>query len=78
MSAMALPPKAPDRLPQLEHAGIAIEAIRHYGFVSPPRGNVIPRMIYGARNPANNERHWRRSYDELVSLIDRGFVTNDD
>lgn len=71
---MALPPKTPDRLPSLEHEGIAVEVVRHYGFTTPARGNSVPRIIYGARNPEDNERHWRSSYDEITSLIDHGFV----
>jgi hypothetical protein len=76
MGIMALPPKAPDHLPQLEHEGVSIEVVRHYGFTTPKRGQALPRMLYAARNPSDNERHWRRSYDEIVALIDRNFVTS--
>jgi hypothetical protein len=34
-------------------------------------------MLYGARNPADGERHWRGSYEEMVSLIDKGFAAGD-
>lgn len=71
-------PQAPDRLPSLEHAGITIEALQHHGFSLPVKGATPkPRMLYGARNPANGERHWRGSYEEIVSLIDKGFATSE-
>jgi hypothetical protein len=69
-----LPPKAPDRFPLLEHNGITIEPLQHFGFSTPVKGAAPkPRMLYGARNPQNNERHWRSSYEEITSLIDGGF-----
>jgi hypothetical protein len=69
-------PQAPDRLPSLEHNGITIEAIQHHGFSLPVKG-AIPeaRMLYGARNPADSERHWRGSYEEIVDLIEKDFDT---
>ena len=71
---MPRPPQAPDKLPTLEHSGVTIEPIQHYGFVTPDKGPAPkPRMLYVARNPADGERHWRGSYDEIVSLIDKGF-----
>lgn len=74
---MPRPPQSPDRLPTLEHAGVHIEALQHYGFSIPDRGTAPkPRLLYGARNPEDGERHWRSSYDEIVSLIDRGFVAS--
>ena len=74
MALMPLPPKAPDKFPLLEHNQIAIETIQHFGFSTPVKGpSPKPRMLYGARNPADGERHWRSSYEEIVSLIDRSF-----
>jgi hypothetical protein len=35
-------------------------------------------MLYGARNPADGERHWRSSYDEIVSLIEKGFAVEEE
>lgn len=71
---MPLPPKSPERFPLLEHAGITIEPLQHFGFSTPHRGpSPRPRMLYGARNPQNNERHWRSSYEEIIALIDRNF-----
>lgn len=79
VALMPLPPKAPERFPLLEHNGIAIEPVQHFGFSTPARGPAPKaRMIYGARNPANGERHWRSTYDEIVSLIEHNFVTNED
>lgn len=76
---MPLPPKAPERFPLLEHNGITIEPLQHFGFSTPARGPAPKaRMLYGARNPADGERHWRGSYDEIVSLIERNFATNED
>lgn len=75
MALMPLPPKAPDRFPLLEHAGVTIESLQHYGFSTPVKGIAPrPRMLFGARNPADGERHWRGSYEEIVSLIDRNFA----
>ena len=71
---MPLPPKSPERFPLLEHAGIVIESLQHFGFSTPARGaGPKARMLYGARNPQDNERHWRSSYEEIVALIDRKF-----
>ena len=73
-----LPPKAPEKLPLLEHNGITIEPIQHHGFSSPIKGSQPKaRMLYGARNPADGERHWRASYDEIVSLIEKDFATEE-
>lgn len=74
---MARPPKAPDRLPSLEHSGVSIEVLQHHGYSSPERGpSPKTRTLYGARNPEDGERHWRGSYEEMVSLIDRQFATS--
>jgi hypothetical protein len=71
-------PQAPDQLPTLEYNGITIEPLQHHGFSIPARGSMPKaRMLYGARNPANGERHWRGSYEEIVSLIDKSFATGD-
>lgn len=74
VALMPLPPKSPERFPLLEHQGVTIEPLQHFGFSSPARG-IAPkaRMLYGARNPQDNERHWRSSYEEIVALIDRKF-----
>jgi hypothetical protein len=69
-----LPPKAPDRFPLLEHNGVTIESLQHFGFSTPLKGvSPKPRMLYGARNPLDNERHWRSSYEEITALIDTNF-----
>ena len=74
---MPRPPQTPDKLPTLEHAGVTIEPLQHYGYAIPDKGPMPrSRMLYGARNPADGERHWRGSYDEIVSLINRGFVAS--
>lgn len=76
MALMPLPPKSPDRLPLLEHAGITIESLIHYGFSSPTKGpSPKPRTLFAARNPSNNERHWRSSYEQIKALIDNNFQT---
>lgn len=73
---MPLPPQMPDRFPSQEHNGILIEVISHYGYSIPDTGPApASRMLYGARNPVDNERHWRGSKSEIVSLIDRNFST---
>lgn len=69
---MLQPPKKPERLPQLEHNGVPIEVLKHYGFSSPKGNEPKSRILYGARDKAE-ERHWRASYDEIKSLIDRDF-----
>lgn len=72
---MTRPPLSPERLPTMEHAGITIEPFVHHGFSQPDRGpSPKSRTLYGARDSAG-ERHWRGSYEEIVSLIDRGFET---
>lgn len=73
---MKAPPK-PDRLPSLEYNGIVIEVIQHHGYSKPDRGTApASRILYGARHPLNNERHWRSSLDEIQTLIDKGFIIN--
>lgn len=70
---MLWPPQCPDRLPLLEHAGVTIEPLIHYGFSQAERGLAPkPRSLYGVRD-SKGERHWRRSYEEIVALIDRNF-----
>lgn len=69
-------PKAVDRLPLLEHNGVEIQPIIHYGFSSPSKGSPAPRTIYGARDP-NGERHWRSSLHEIHQLIDGGFAVDE-
>ena len=72
---MPLPPQAPERLPSIDHNGTTIEIIQHHGFSTPNRGPAPKsRILYGARDE-NNERHWRSTLDEMVSLIERGFAT---
>ena len=74
---MPKPPLAPDKLPTLDHQGITIEAIHHHGFSMPDRGAAPrSRMLYGARNPEDGDRHWRSTYEEIVSLINRNFVAS--
>jgi hypothetical protein len=59
----------------MEHAGTTIETFVHHGFTQPDRGPAPKsRTLFGARDQAG-ERHWRSSYEEIVSLIDRGFET---
>jgi len=72
--AKVFPPKNPVKLPLLEHNGIAIEPILHYGFSRDSRGRPgKERALYGARNPTDNERHWRPTYESIVALIDKNF-----
>lgn len=72
---MTRPPLHPDMLPTMEHADTTIQVLVHHGFSRPDRGpSPKPRTLYGARDKAG-ERHWRASYEEIVSLIDRGFKT---
>lgn len=72
---MPTAPISPDVLPTLEHNGIAITVINHHGFSRPDRGAVPKsRILYGVRDE-NNERHWRGSFEEISSLIDRNFET---
>jgi hypothetical protein len=79
MALMPLPPKTPERFPLLEHNGITIEPLQHFGFTTPARGPAPKvRMLYGARNPADGERHWRSSYDEIVFLIKKGFAVEEE
>jgi hypothetical protein len=59
----------------MEHAETTIETFVHHGFSQPDRGpSPKSRTLYGARDQAG-ERHWRGSYEEIVSLIDRRFET---
>lgn len=68
-------PFTPDMLPSLEHNGTAITVINHHGFSRPDRGPAPKsRILYGARDK-KNERHWRASFEEISSLIDRKFVS---
>jgi hypothetical protein len=70
---MLNPPKPVDMLPLLEHNGIEILPIVHYGFSRPHKGpQPVARTIYGARD-SKNERHWRASLHEMHQLIDSGF-----
>jgi hypothetical protein len=79
MALKPLPPKSPEKLPLLEHNNVSIETIQHHGFSTPLKGSAPKaRTIYGARNPANNERHWRSTYEEIVGLIDRGFSNGEE
>jgi hypothetical protein len=72
---MTRPPLSPDMLPTLEHSGASIQVLVHHGFSRPDRGpSPKSRTLYGARDQ-DGERHWRASYEEIVSLIDRGFKT---
>lgn len=68
------PPQAPDRLPSMEHNGTEITVLQHHGFSIPDRG-ALPksRMLYGAKDNSG-ERHWKGSYEEMCSLIDRNFA----
>jgi len=66
-------PQAPEQLPSIDYDGIPIQVIMHHGFSIPDRGPVPKsRILYAARDK-NNERHWRSSLDEMISLIERGF-----
>jgi hypothetical protein len=66
-------PLPPDKLPSLEHNGTTVTVINHHGFSRPDRGAPPKsRILYGARD-ALNERHWRGSFEEISSLIDRNF-----
>jgi hypothetical protein len=59
----------------MEYSGTTIETFVHHGFSQPDRGpSPQSRTLFGARDQAG-ERHWRSSYEEIVSLIDRGFKT---
>lgn len=74
MALMPLPPRAPERFPSLEHEGITIEALQHFGFSTPVKGAAPKaRMLYAARNPADGERHWRNSYEAIIALINKNF-----
>jgi len=71
---MLNPPRTPDKLPLLEHNGVEIQPILHYGFSSPRRGpQPAARTLYGAKDN-KEERHWRSSLDEIKHLIDKAFV----
>ena len=74
---MALPPLAPDVLPSMEHNGVTITVLNHHGFSRPDRGPApASRIIYGATDAANNERHWRSSLHEIEQLINRNFAAS--
>jgi hypothetical protein len=67
-------PRAVDRLPLLEHNGVEIQPILHYGFSSPKKGpQPAARTHYGAID-GKKERHWRSSLEEIKQLIDKGFA----
>jgi len=67
-------PRAVDHLPLLEHNGVEILPIVHYGFSSPIKGQQpASRTLYGARD-GNGERHWRSSLSEIEKLVDNGFA----
>lgn len=77
--AKVFPPKSPVRLPLLEHNGVTIEPILHYGYSRDSKGRPgKERQLYGARDPITGERHWRSSYDEITGLIDNGFPVRED
>lgn len=70
---MPRPPKPPSQLPSIDHNGNTIEVWEHYGYSIPDKGaRPKARILYAARD-ANQERHWRGSYEEIGSLIDRNF-----
>jgi hypothetical protein len=72
-SAMLNPPKPVESLPSLKHNGVEIVCRIHHGFSIPDRGiQPAPRYLYGAVSP-EGERHWRRSLNDIQSLIDAGF-----
>jgi len=74
--AMINPPKPVESLPSLEHNGVEIICRIHHGFSTPDRGpQPAPRYLYGAVSP-EGERHWRRSLNDIQSLIDAGFKLN--
>ncbi len=64
-------PRQPDQLPSLVHNGQEISVIRHYGFSS----NGATRMLYATAD-SNGERHWRRSYEEIVHFINKSNDSN--
>lgn len=74
---MVLPPKPVDQLPSIDHNGVEIICRVHHGFSRPERGpQPAPRYLYGAVSP-EGERHWRRSLDDIQTLIDGGFKLDD-
>lgn len=67
------PPKQPSQLPSIDHNGTNVEVWEHYGYSTPSKGPAPKsRVLYAARD-ANQERHWRGTYEEIKSLIDRNF-----
>lgn len=70
---MLNPPRAVDHLPTLEHNGIEILPVVHYGFSTPKKGPLpVSRAIYGARDE-KGERHWRSTLEEIQKLIENNF-----
>lgn len=68
-------PRAVDKLPLLEHNGVEIQPILHYGFSSPKKGpQPAARPLYGAKD-GNGERHWRSSLDAIKQLIEKDFAS---
>jgi len=75
-SAMINPPKPVEQLPSLEHNGVEIICRIHHGFSTPERGpQPQARYLYGAVSP-EGERHWRRSLNDIQTLIEAGFKLN--
>ncbi|AEX56051.1 hypothetical protein S-CBS4_gp084 [Synechococcus phage S-CBS4] len=71
--AMLNPPKPVESLPSLEYNGVEIICRIHHGFSMPSKGPIpAARYLYGAVSP-EGERHWRRSLNDIQSLIDAGF-----
>lgn len=67
-------PRAVDHLPLLDHNGVEIVPIVHYGFSSPAKGpQPAARTLYGARDK-KGERHWRSSLNDMHKLIDNDFA----
>jgi len=67
------PPKQPSQLPSIDHNGTNVEVWEHYGYSTPSKGPAPKsRVLYAARD-ANQERHWRGTYEEIKNLIDRNF-----
>ena len=71
---MLRPPKRPSKLPAIDHNGNTVEVWEHYGYSIPSKGPFPKARILYAAYDANQERHWRGSYQEIVSLIDRNFT----
>lgn len=70
---MLNPPRAVDHLPTLEHNGVEILPVIHYGFSTPKKGpQPAPRTLYGAKDE-KGERHWRSTLDDIQKLIENNF-----